>query len=103
MRYLSLMRLPRLRSPYLSVFFVQKLSLALMAGFLGLSLTACGRRGTPEPPPGVNSDRTPSYLNEVTSGRLDSHNAVDKDLDPSASAAAKPAKQPRTFLLDPML
>ncbi len=75
-----------------------------MIGASALGLTACGRRGNPEPPPGIDGASAPSYLNEVTSGRLDSHNAADKDLDPSqATTATKPAKQPRTFLLDPML
>ena len=80
-----------------------KLSRAIMvAGLLGLALTACGRRGPLEPPPDA---KNPVALPDQQIG------AVENTVNPTeASPLGKPAKRNRPievpekpFVLDPLL
>ncbi len=91
----------------------------LCAIALGLLLASCGRNGPPLPPPGVSENQAPPFINEFTSGMLDSSNTI-RDRDPQhpenqpqstlqgateAAAASTPAsvKPKKPFFLDPLL
>ncbi len=74
----------------------------LLAGFLGLALTACGRRGPPEPPP--NAKNAIDLPDQQTGAVENSFNATD------ASPLGKPPKRNKAievpekpFVLDPLL
>ena len=74
----------------------------LLAGFLGLALTACGRRGPLEPPP--NARNAIDLPDQQTGAVEDSFNASE------ASPLGKPAKRNKAieipekpFILDPLL
>ncbi|RYE77661.1 MAG: hypothetical protein EOP19_22585 [Hyphomicrobiales bacterium] len=80
-----------------------KLGRAIMvAGLLGLALTACGRRGPLEPPP--NAKNAIDLPDQQTGAVEDSFNASE------ASPLGKPAKRNKAievpekpFVLDPLL
>ena len=74
----------------------------LLAGFLGLALTACGRRGPLEPPP--NAKNAIDLPDQQTGAVENSFNATD------ASPLGKPPKRNKAievpekpFVLDPLL
>ncbi|SEL74372.1 lipoprotein-attachment site-containing protein [Bosea lupini] len=74
----------------------------LLAGLLGLALTACGRRGPLEPPP--NAKNAIDLPDQQTGAVENSFNATD------ASPLGKPPKRNRPievpekpFVLDPLL
>jgi predicted small lipoprotein YifL len=69
-----------------------------VAGVLSLSLTACGRRGAPEPPPDPSAPKTEQSPASGT-GVLPS---------PVGTPRSRPAKQgytipKKSFILDPLL
>jgi predicted small lipoprotein YifL len=74
----------------------------LLAGFLGLALTACGRRGPLEAPP--DAKNAVALPDQQTGAVENSFNATD------ASPLGKPAKRnkpieipEKSFVLDPLL
>ena len=74
----------------------------LLAGFLGLALTACGRRGPLEPPP--NAKNAIDLPDQQTGAVENNFNATE------ASPLGKPAKRNKAievpekpFVLDPLL
>ncbi|WP_186419163.1 lipoprotein [Bosea sp. CS1GBMeth4] len=74
----------------------------LLAGLLGLALSACGRRGPLEPPP--NAKNAVDLPAEQTGAVENTFNATD------ASPLGKPAKRNKAieipekpFVLDPLL
>jgi len=87
----------------LHVFPVHRFAALLTIAALGLALGSCGRRGDPGPPPGATTNHAPSFINEVTSGRLDSHNSADAPAGASDRPDSPVSKKDRTFYLDPLL
>jgi len=87
----------------LKVFPLHRFAAFLCIAALGLTLGACGRRGNPGPPPGANDNYAPSFINQVTSGRMDSHNAGDKEAGAPDRPDSPVSKKKRDFFLDPLL
>jgi len=98
--------------------FFKDVKHGLCAIALGLLLASCGRNGAPLPPPGVSDNQAPPFINEFTTGTLDSGNTI-RDRNPNnpeaqpqttlqgatqaASTPAPAAKPPKPFVLDPLL
>jgi len=87
----------------LNVFPVHRFAAFICIAALGLSLSGCGRRGNPGPPPGTTDNHAPSFINEVTSGRMDSHNSADAPAGAPDRPDSPVSNKKRDFFLDPLL
>jgi predicted small lipoprotein YifL len=98
----------------------KNLGMVVCVGLVTFSLSACGRKGPLEPPPGVPESQAAPFINPTTSGTLDANNslAAKESNSPipdagtpqpqSGAAAGQPAASPvvkpkKTFPLDPLL
>lgn len=75
---------------------------ALLAGFLGLALTACGRRGPLEPPPNAkNAIDLPDQQTGAVENTFNASEASPLGKPPKRNKAIEIPEKP--FVLDPLL